>query len=83
MAELEIELESDLIEQVKHLAVRHYGDSGDTSMSRVAESALKMRLLWLILVKEGGNEIEEPICRLKEDAPTPLWNGFWNDILRR
>ena len=52
-------------------------------MSRVAESALKMRLLWLILVKEGGNEIEEPICRLIEDAPTPLWNGFWNDILRR
>jgi len=83
MAELEIELESDLIDRAKQLAVRHYGDSGDASISRVAESALKMRLLWSILVKEGGNEIEEPICHLKEGAPTPLWDGFWNDILRR
>lgn len=83
MAKLEIELESDLINRAKQLAVRHYGDSGDTSISRVAESALKMRLLWSILVKEGGNEIEEPICHLKEGALTPLWDGFWNDILRR
>ena len=83
MAELEIELESDLIDRAKQLAVRHYGDSSDASISRVAESALKMRLLWSILVKEGGNEIEEPICHLKEGAPTPLWDGFWNDILRR
>ena len=83
MAKLEIELESDLIDRAKQLAVRHYGDSGDASISHVAESALKMRLLWSILVKEGGNEIEEPICHLKEGAPTPLWDGFWNDILRR
>jgi len=83
MAELEIELESDLIDRAKQLAVRHYGDSEDASISRVAESALKMRLLWSIVVKEGGNEIEEPICHLKEGAPTPLWDGFWNDILRR
>jgi len=83
MAEIDIELDSDLVEAVKRLAVRHYGDSGDASISHVAESALRMRLLWLMLVKEGGNEIDEPICRLKEDAPTPLWDGFWNDILRR
>ena len=83
MAEIDIELDIDLIEGVERLAIRHYGDSRDTSISRVAESALKMRLLWQILANEGGNEIEEPICHLKEGAPTPLWDGFWNDILRR
>ena len=80
MAEIEIELDSDLIEGVKRLAVRHYGDSGDASVSRVAESALEMRLLWLDLVKEGQNEIEEPIYRLREGGRTPLWNGFWKNI---
>ena len=60
MAEIDIELDSDLIRGVKRLAVSHYGDSSDTSMARVAESALEMCLLWLDLVKEGGNEIEEP-----------------------
>ena len=83
MTELEIELESDLIEEVKRLAVRYYGDSGDASISRVAESALKMRLVWTVLVNKGGNEVGEPICRLKEGTRTPLWNGFWNEISRR
>ena len=80
MAEIDIELDSNLIERVKGLAVRHYGDSSDTSMARVTESALEMRLLWLDLVKEGGNEIEEPIYRLKQRERAPLWDKFWENI---
>ena len=80
MAEIDIELDSSLIEGVKRLAVHHYGDSSDTSIAHVAESALEMRLLWLDLVKEGGNEIEEPIYRFKKGERTPLWNGFWKNI---
>jgi len=80
MAEIDIELDSDLIRGVKRLAVSHYGDSSDTSTARVAESALEMRLLWLDLVKEGGNEIEEPIYRFKERERTPLWDKFWENL---
>lgn len=61
----DIELDADLIEGVRRLAVRHYGDSGDASIDRVAESALEMRLLWQDLVKGGHNEIEEPIVNWK------------------
>ncbi len=61
MAEIDIELDSNLIEGVKRLAVSHYGDCGDVSIGRVAEAALNMRLLWEDLVKGGENEIEEPI----------------------
>lgn len=80
MAEIDIELDNDLIEGVKRLAVRHYGDSGDASMGRVAEAALEMRLLWVDLVKGGGNEIEEPIYRLTEGGQSPLWNRFWKNV---
>lgn len=61
MAELDIELENDLIDGVKRLAARHYGDVGDASITRVTEVALEMRLLWQELVKGGESEIEEPI----------------------
>lgn len=83
MAEINIELDNDLIEGVKRLAVRHYGDSEIGSIARVIEAAAEMRLLWLDLVKRGGDEIEEPMYHLTESAPTPLWSEFWNDILRR
>ena len=80
MAEMDIELDSDLIEGVKRLAIRHYGDSSDASISRVGEAALQMRLLWLDLVKEGGNEIDEPVYHVRQGERTPLWNGFWKTI---
>lgn len=80
MTELDIELDSDLVEGIKRLAVRHYGDSSDASIARVTESSLAMRLLWLDLVKEAGNEIEEPVYRVKGTERSPLWNGFWKDI---
>lgn len=62
MGEMDIELDNNLIERIKNLAVRHYGDSSDASISRVAESALEMYLLSIRLVEGGGNEIEEPLA---------------------
>ena len=57
-----IDIESDeLVEGVKYLAVRHYGDVSEASIRRVVESALQMRLLSIILAEGGGNTIEEPI----------------------
>lgn len=61
MAEWDIELDSDLIDGIKRLAARHYGEVSDTSIARVTEVALEMRLLWQELVNGGESEIEEPI----------------------
>ena len=60
MANLDIEGD-ELVEGVKYLAVRHYGDGSEASIRRVVESALQMRLLSIILAEGGGNTIEEPI----------------------
>ena len=62
MANINVELGSEVIEGIRSLAVRHYGDNGDASVSRVVESALEMRLLSIRLAEGSGNEIEEPIA---------------------
>jgi hypothetical protein len=80
MAEMDIELESDLIVRVRQLAARHYGDDSDASISRVGEAALEMRLLSLELVKEGGDEIDEPIYHVRQSERTPLWDQFWKNM---
>ena len=61
MAKLDFELDDQVVKGVRSLAVRHYGDSGDASISRVVESALEMRLLSIKLAEKGGHEIEGPI----------------------
>ena len=94
MANLDIELGSELVERVKCLATRHYGDSGDTSIGRVVQSALRMRLLATELVEGGGNETEEPetdweftneqpVERLPSEIRGFLlsWGKFGRDIL--
>jgi hypothetical protein len=61
MAEWDIELGSDLIDGVKRLAARHYGEVSDASIAQVTEVALEMRLLWQEFVKGGESEIEETV----------------------
>ena len=61
MANLDIEFAEEMINAVRSLAVDHYGDSSEASISRVVESALEMRLLSIILVEGGGDAIEEPV----------------------
>ena len=80
MAEIELELENELVEGMRRLAARHYGDSGDASVWRVIEAASEMCLLWLNLVEGGGNEMEEPGYRLMGAERTPLWDQFWKSI---
>lgn len=62
MAKLDIELGEEVIESIRAVAVRHYGDSEDASVDRVIESALEMRLLSMRLAEAGAAEIEEPIA---------------------
>jgi len=62
MANLNIELGNEVIKGIRSIAVRHYGDSGDTSVGRVIKSALEMRLLSIKLAEQGGAEIEEPMA---------------------
>jgi len=62
MANLNIDLGDEVINGVRSLAVRHYGDTGDASISRVVASALEMRLLSIKLAEGCGNEIEEPVA---------------------
>jgi len=61
MADMEIELDNELIEGIKRLATSYYGDSGDASISRVVGAALEMRLFWEERAKGGPDEIEEPL----------------------
>jgi predicted transcriptional regulator len=58
----DIEISSDLMGKVDHLALRHYRDIGDASRLRVIEVALELYFLWQDLMKGGGNEIEEPLA---------------------
>jgi hypothetical protein len=62
MMDLNVELGDEVIERVRAIAMRHYGDSGDASLSHVVESALEMRLLSIRLIDRGRDEIEEPIA---------------------
>ena len=66
---LEIELGNELIEGVKDLAMRHYGDSSDASFSRIVENALDMRLTLLERLGDPGQEVDEPIINLEPQEP--------------
>ena len=61
MAKLDIELSNNVTDEIRFLAMHHYGNSGDASVDRVVEAALQMRLVWMDLVGEGGNEVDEPL----------------------
>ena len=61
MMGLEIELNEGLIQRVKRLAERHYGDSESGSIARVLEDALEVRLICLKRLEESGTDIEEPV----------------------
>ena len=58
---LEIELTRELVEGIKDLAMRHYGNNGDASVSQVIEDALVMRLMLWERLGNPGEEVGEPI----------------------
>ena len=53
---LEIELTKELTEDIKDLAMRHYGNDEDASVSKVIEDALLVRLVLL----EGSLWSQDP-----------------------
>lgn len=61
MAEVEISISDEMLEQVSQLAIKQYGDGSETSKGRVVETALKMRTLWSYSIIKGQDEIEEAI----------------------
>ncbi len=63
MAVLDIEIDSDAMRGIKDLAILHYGDDSDSSICRVVEVALEMRLGWRERVGSPGDEINEPVAR--------------------
>lgn len=62
MMDLNIELGDEVIERIKAITMRHYGNNGDASVSRVVESAPEMRLLSIKLIDRSGDETEEPMA---------------------
>ena len=58
---LEIEIGNELIEGIKDLAMRHYGNNEDASVSRVVEDALLVRMVLMEGLGSAGQEVEEPI----------------------
>jgi len=60
--DLSIELGDEVIDGIRSIAVRHYGDSVDASVGRVVESALQMRLLSIKLAERGRADVEEPMA---------------------
>ncbi len=63
MATLDIEIGAELLKAVKSLALRHYGDDGSSSTSRVVHVAMAIRLLYLDLGEKGGQELDEPVAK--------------------
>ena len=63
MAELEIYLEGKLLEGIRKLAVKHYGEDSEASQKRVVETALEMRIVWSNLVERGQQETNEAVSK--------------------
>jgi hypothetical protein len=79
MAEVEISISDEMLEQISQLAIKQYGDGSETSKGRVVETAVKMRTLWSCSIMKGQDEIEEAISRW-EFSQTPI-SGENGDII--
>ncbi len=81
MAELNIYIESNLLEEIAGIAIRQYGDDSEASRQRVVETALEMRILWSGLIVKGQDETDEAVSQWQfpESVATPEDE---DDILR-
>jgi len=81
MAELEIYLESKLLEGISKLAMQHYGEDSESSRKRVVETALKMRIVWASSIERGQQETGEAVSTWEfAESPDTEENG---DAMRR
>ena len=73
MADLDVELDRDLLEGVRRLSMYLYGDCSDASVARVVEVALEIRLLWQDRANVSADAIEEPVANwVFSDAGGPI-----------
>ena len=63
MADLDIPANDRLLEVIRRLAIKLYGDDSEPSRKRVVETALKMRIVWSHLVEKGQQETDEAVSR--------------------
>ena len=81
MADLEIEMDKELISQTKNLAIRYFGDDSDVSMARVIEVAFRMRCLFSRSFISGREETDEAVSQWQ--FPESSVNVEDNDKIRR
>jgi hypothetical protein len=81
MADLEIEMDKELISQTKNLAIRYFGDDSDVSMARVIEVAFRMRCLFSRSFISGQEETDEAVSQWQ--FPESSVNVEDNDKIRR
>ncbi len=63
MADLDIPANDRLLEVIRRLAIKLYGDDSEPSRKRVVETALEMRIVWSHLVEKGQQETDEAVSR--------------------
>ena len=61
--ELEIEMDNELINKIRNLALRYFGDDTDASLSRVLEVAFRMRCMWSGSIEKGQEETDEAVSK--------------------
>jgi len=63
MAELEIYLDRRLLEGIRELAIKHYGEDSESSRRHVIETALEMRIIWSNSIERGQQETDEAVSK--------------------
>jgi hypothetical protein len=59
--DLDIELDSELVAQIRDLALRYFGDESEESLGRVLALAFRIRCLWSHSILKGYSETDEPV----------------------
>jgi hypothetical protein len=63
MAELNVYVESALLEEIDKVAIKQYGDDSEISRQRVVETAMEMWILWSSSVAHSQDETEEAVSQ--------------------
>ena len=63
--EVEIRISIDLLEKVKTLAKRLYGNSGPEAINQTISEALSMRMHWAEISSDVAREVDEPVAHFE------------------
>ncbi len=67
MTRLDVEISARDIDALRRLARAHYGNDTDTSVSKVMEAALALRLEWLSVAGDISHRTQEPVLTWAEE----------------